>query len=860
MKKYITYTLIGAFLIALVLFGYYSFRKSYINKVELSVYELIPDRSSLILEADNFSDLINKLKGSNIIWADLINIPFWAGIDSSLSTLGENQDYIKKITSSAIQTSGTKFEFISYIEFLNPPQKGDITTFLHAKSTTQSQMVEGREVSEISKNGENLYFSVVESFCVISPEISLVEESIIALKNKSSLNADSDFKKAYQYSGNDLNGNLLINFKALPILFNQTMNKRALERIQVLKQMGSWISLDLIVKPNHINCNGFITTNDSTAQILSVLEGQVPIKPSLFNVIPKYSSFFFYVGLSNFSSYVKSVEKETSLSLKDSKKVSAFFGNEMALLYLKKSTLGIYDEVAVFKIKDKEKALSYLRSEEITSDFLVNRFGSVFSGVSADHFKIIDDLLIFASKQEVISQFFGSNYSANAITTDISFLNFNDNFSRSCNVYSYMKPSANKLLLSEYFSDKSLLYYDKYDFIFNKFEALAFQVNVEKDNLFYMTVSAKYNPTTKKAPSLLWEFSPENVVLREPFYFKNHKNNLTEIFIQDINDNVYLLSTAGKLLWKKKLDGQLIGAIHQVDAYKNNKYQLLLSTENKIYLLDRNGKDVENYPITIEHGLTKSGINLFDYEKNRDYRLLVPTKKNEILNYKISGEQVEGWQFEKTKKQVDQPIKHLAVNNKDYIVIVDSKGKVYVLDRRGEQRLEINQEIDLSEENEFFISKSTSINKSHLLYTDKTGTVNKLYFNSKQESFNTKTFLTDHKFVVDNSSKEPINYIFTQGSEAIVYDQDQNVLTSFRADSTVSEHPKTFKFDGSKYLGLTSRLSNKIYLMDSFGVLYETFPLEGNTSFPIKDINNDGVMDLAVGTADGTIRVYSLTK
>ena len=73
---------------------------------------------------------------------------------------------------------------------------------------------------------------------------------------------------------------------------------------------------------------------------------------------------------------------------------------------------------------------------------------------------------------------------------------------------------------------------------------------------------------------------------------QNHYTQKWEITFQDENNNLYLISSAGDVIWKRKLDNQIIGSIHQIDSYKNFKLQLLFNTKNKVFPIDRKGRDV----------------------------------------------------------------------------------------------------------------------------------------------------------------------------------------------------------------------------------------------------------------------------
>ena len=76
--------------------------------------------------------------------------------------------------------------------------------------------------------------------------------------------------------------------------------------------------------------------------------------------------------------------------------------------------------------------------------------------------------------------------------------------------------------------------------------------------------------------------------------------------------------------------------IFQVDYFRNGKLQLLFSTRNELYLIDRNGNFVEKYPVKLRSPAT-CGLSVFDYDNNRDYRLFIACEDKHIYAYTKEG-------------------------------------------------------------------------------------------------------------------------------------------------------------------------------------------------------------------------------
>src|SRR5690606_19585162 len=111
-------------------------------------------------------------------------------------------------------------------------------------------------------------------------------------------------------------------------------------------------------------------------------------------------------------------------------------------------------------------------------------------------------------------------------------------------------------------------------------------------------------------------------LLNTPQFVTNHITKEKEIVVQDINNNLYLISNTGKILWKKQVEGPILGTIEQIDIYRNGRLQLVFATPHRVYVMDRNGKDVGPFPAKFNDNITQP-LSVFDYDKNKNYRKLV---------------------------------------------------------------------------------------------------------------------------------------------------------------------------------------------------------------------------------------------
>jgi len=195
-------------------------------------------------------------------------------------------------------------------------------------------------------------------------------------------------------------------------------------------------------------------------------------------------------------------------------------------------------------------------------------------------------------------------------------------------------------------------------------------------------VSAENDSSALK---LLWKVKLDAEPAIKPFFFTNHNTGATEIFIQDRNNNIYLISPSGKILWKATIREKISGDIFMIDYYKNGKLQLLFTGREYIHLIDRNGNYVDKYPVRMRSPASGT-LSVFDYENNKDYRLFIAGDDRVIYAYDRSGTPVKGWNLFTTRGKVTGPVSFFRARGKDYLFVADDQA-VYVLDRTGNIRV-----------------------------------------------------------------------------------------------------------------------------------------------------------------------------
>lgn len=250
-----------------------------------------------------------------------------------------------------------------------------------------------------------------------------------------------------------------------------------------------------------------------------------------------------------------------------------------------------------------------------------------------------------------------------------------------------------------------------------------FQTRAGGDGRRYLSAGLLLAPAMGSTDPALWRIRLNAPLARQPDVVRNHVNGMQELLVQDTTHRIALISAAGQVLWERPLDGPIIGAVRQVDRFKNRKLQLLVCTARKLYLIDRNGKDVEGFPVALP-AEAATALSVFDYERDGNYRVLLPLADGRILNLMPDGKPVQGFDPPAGMGRATFPVHHLRIKGRDHLVVSCADGRVHVLDRKGQVRHKPRLELE-PEARPLLWVPGAELGSTQLLWMAADGAVNK---------------------------------------------------------------------------------------------------------------------------------------
>ena len=892
----------------------------YYNKKEPTYYSTtinaVPLNASLIIECKNFHTLIKNLKNNNEMWKQLTKTSTVKNINNYLKYLDSlinSNTSLKSVLNNnpvfiSIHPSGKdSFDNLFLLKLNSSFNETWVNSFfseqLANKGTINERLYNNTKIYEVVlKNNDRFYTSVSKGIFIFSFSSFLVEDAIRQLQTDLTLSTDKGFKKILNTSGKNVDANIYINYKAFPKLTFCYFDENVKNLILSLKNFANWTELDVNIKDNALLLNGFTYSNDSENNYLNIFLTQEPQQIKIDKILPSTTSSFILLGIDNFKKYsddykkflshnndYNSIDKELQKikKLSDTDILNLFgsiFEHEACLSYTEnnnnfvliniKSKSQAEEELIKFlkkySKKNKKDYSSLTSTYKIDNDtkFIIYQmpfknitkllFGKVFSNVESKYFSFYDNYMILGNTTKSISDFIQANILEKTLKNDVNYKKFSENLSSKSNFYFYSNfEGAKSYWLSFLNSELNKNFKDNHN-IFNKFDALAYQLSSSKD-MIYSNIFINYNPISTEKPQTVWESHLDSSISIKPFILNNSVDDEKEIFVQDLKNNIYLINKNGRILWKKLIPEKIISNIYQIDYYNNKKVQLVFSSQNYIYIIDRIGNYIDRYPLKLESPAT-NGISLFDIGNKKNYKIFIGCRNKKVYCYSKNGNIVKEWKFDKTDNYVYSEIQYFRTEKKEYIVFADSL-KTYILDLKGNVKAKVSAYFPKSKNNKFIYEPKSSKTKERLITTDNSGIIYYIYFDGKAEHFPVNEFSPLHYFnfwdIDKNGNKE---YVFLDKNILSVYEKDKSLIFSYNFTDNNNTRPEIYVFpDKSLKIGVVSKSENKIYLINNDGSVYKGFPLTGRTEFIMGKLDKTKkILNIIVGGNNNFLYNYEV--
>jgi len=747
--------------------GYFYLQQ--LKKPTLKPFHVLPDNCFALVEVKEPKDLAMQLTQGNLMWEEFLKISDVKKFNKTLLFLDSltNEDDAKDYFGNetfyiAFYGNAKKQDAVYAFNLADVNETEKVKTFFEQKFSAKKQKETTYQCVLTVENEKTLFYLVIDAGLVLASVNDSLLNAISSKSNKQTLSENKNFTNACNTTAKDKGLNLYIHF---PYFYQQAW-PRVLSPSTINEFIATgadrWFPMDVGIEPAELNIKGFLP-KDSTILYNVFINQDADNFKNLFAHLPYHTSWFEGINFSDYGNFVRdnyrsNIEKRhadlkkysDSLSADAQTEITKFIGTYASCFEAAYGdTLFQYGLV---NISDNERALSFLKNT--CDSVFVNTdsanlfyfsdtylFKNLCAGYFTNSFKYVsvyNDCALFCNDSKGINEYKKVSIGKNNFLANERAMGFiKENFNSELNYLFYVDVFKAKEKLKSRLSNSLNQKLDEAPELYEKFDALAFSLQKIKETVFF-TAQAGFNPKYKMYQNTLWETLVDTDLYKLPTPVINHKTYENELVCQDKNNNLYLLSNTGKILWKKNVKETILGDILQIDYFANDKLQLVFITENYIHVIDRNGNYLKGFPVKIKSGAA-GGISLFDYDNSKNYRLWIPLKNNTVCCLTTSCKSVEGFITVNTKAPLNMPIKQMVIQQKDYFILTDTLGNVYVTNRKGEERLKINTKLPTGTYPLYF-DVGKDISKTYLCYADvKTKTFCKLSLTDKIEKIELKS-------------------------------------------------------------------------------------------------------------------------
>ena len=624
---------------------------------------------------------------------------------------------------------------------------------------------------------------------------------------------------------------------------------------------GGWMAFDVRLRPGALLLNGLLFPEDEAA--LAVLRHQNTGPASLLQVLPAGVEKLKTISITNAAQAVKELTgaaAEGPAFDACAAWVKGAIG--VAAMANADSTLSRWAVLGTDAPEQAEKALISLcpdngcitteyrsvQMRQLPGDQLGKFFGADFNGFANALWCILGDQVVFAETPAAMRAAIDAWTDRNSMALDPRSGEFFTRYATDANCGWWVDaartmPAAEGAIAAMRKATGGCL----------------LQLSARADGAYTATVCAQHAPNavgtaTPRQAGALWTTALGAPLEGPPLLVRDYLSKTVQVLAQDKDHRISLVSCTGKVLWQHQLDGPLLGGVEQVDRYRNGKLQLVFSTAEKIYMIDRLGRAVEGFPVKLA-GRAAAPIAVLDYDNNKDYRILTPLVDGRLQNFGADGKATQGWSGPGKGVAAIAAVEHARIQGKDYILVPLRDGRVEVIDRRGEGRYK--SKLVMHRVARICGSrKAMEIGNWRMLWEDSTGAVVSGALSGATDTLDKPKSGT--ATLLDVKGDGNLSVLRTTGSTLSAADGKKALFSVSFPDAASAKAFSVALPDGAEAVGLVLPEQDQVRLYNAEGELWPGFPLAGSTEFSVADINLDGTLELVTANAEGVITVYAL--
>lgn len=711
---------------------FYIYRDSLIPATEKSTWDFVPNTAAMVWEPSNAVESWNKYLETDH-WKNFKSIRQVQAINNGLvflDSLTGRQGLISEITQrgqfllSVHTISSTAFDFVYYVSLEDPRYQ---EAFLQAadrireesKAEHTSRVYSGQSIQELKKGDKTFSYVLIDNMLAGSFSPFLIED-VIRVSNNPEMAFLSGADMVENTPSLEFDaGNIYLNmenFESFMGLFSERDESPLQDFIRSIQGIEF---LDIDFDNAQFYLNGFL--DPSGAGYLDVFARQQPVELDFEGMIPENSSIVFYQSFTDASTWHEDLRGFLSESEADRMDQLAGlyeFNLERMLNWTQNHVVASYQQsvekhvprLLLVGTSDPYESMNQLTrlSEKVNEqigdtlyfesygetpiyllnlpEFPASIFGDWYRGFRVSYFAAVGNFVAISDDIEVIKDLINDRDDQYTWQHSITTMRFMEQSLTESNIGLFIHVPNALGYLENNLSDAWKDFFMQNLQAFRQLNLVGVQYSNFGDRYYSSIITQQRDLVTRRAPSsdiASVDLVLDTTIAVKPKVVRNHVNNTREVLVLEANGSLTLTNDSGEPLWSRQV-GKDVSEIHQIDYFKNGKLQYLLAADSVLYLIDRNGEDVEGFPKPIAFDFAK--MLVIDYDRSRNYRYLFSDSLGNAFITDKEANILEGWAPRPFEDQFTITPFHLRVRSKDIFLAILDGGQVVVTNRRGEMQ------------------------------------------------------------------------------------------------------------------------------------------------------------------------------
>ena len=799
------------------------------KKTTSSLLDFVPKDASLVVRINNLSGLKSELKNNEFL-SLLKSNTIYENVFQSI----KNIQYLNTKSESLLVFTELGKENFEYL-FIVPTAEGLYNLEGTKNMSEETFTYENNSIKKYNVEGSSFFSTIIDQTAIISSSQVLLENSI---RNTMEPTTNLRLKELYKISNSKKSATLFLNTRNGNSLSSAILKENSSYKIS---SFSDWINLDFDIAQDHLNFTGISMANDSLKHFTNLFKNTGARTNAIPSFAPLTSEAIISYTFDDYGTFAKNQQRYLDKSIP----MDTLFNmvEEVGNIYLNGKKAVILNTFGAEKIikflEERKKGNSVYQGTEILelneTNFLNDFFNPLVKKFKANYCTILDNAFVFSSEIETLQTIISNYKHGTTFNNTNLYATANDVLADESNILFISNADGIFNILKEEFSSSLFK-----DFKPNTLSKYLFAAQLVADEEFYHinTVIQKIEKEDRtNSTSPLFTIQLDQPIATTPQFVTDYRTKKKEIVVQDSENNLYLISNEGKVLWKKALNGKVQGKIQQVDIYKNGRLQLAFTTNNQFLILDRNGNEVSPFNKTYQDG-NLNPLAIFDYDGRKDYRFVI-TQGEKVFMYDNKMKDVKGFKYNNAGQSIIDAPQHFRIGNKDYLVFQLADGTLKILNRVGDERIKVSEKIDFSANGVHLYNDKFSVTdkKGVLFQIDAKGNIGKTNLNLAKEHG------------MDASSRH-----LALMNDNILKIGDKEI----ELDLSVYSRPKIFFINDKMYVSVSDIQNQKIYLFDSQGQTISNFPVFGTSVIDLSDMDSDKKIEVVAKDMDNSLIVYKI--